>query len=289
MGAKGNPYSTRGVGRGASPPEVRAANLRQVKALHPDGCVDDPITAEPLKVVSFEELEWISRGPVLAGKAERRTSTRRARAVCVIGFLIASASVLLVLGFLLPQDEKSTVGAKPESVVAGLTTTISQTPAGTEEEREIAWTEAERTGSAEASQRFIEVYPLSDHAAKAKQALADIDAAEAPQRADRAALAEAEKSEAKPTLRWYLSNWAEAKRALALLDEDKMAEDVAWSKAVLGNSKGSYAAYLGAYPTGRRMADARARIAELSKPKLSRMQSPRARRHGSDRHGRHRR
>ena len=262
MGAKGNPYSIRGVGRGVSPPEVRAAHLRQVKALHPDGRVDDPITAEPLKVVSFPELEWVSRG-----KAERRTSRRRARAVCVIGFLISSASVLLVLGFLLPQDEKSTVGAKPESVVTGLTTTISQIPGGTEEEREIAWAEAERTGSREAWQRFIEVYPHGGHAAKAQQALADIDAAEAPQRADRAALAEAKKSEAKPTLRWYLSNWAEAKRALALLEEDKIAEDVAWSKAVLGNSRGSYAAYLGAYPTGRRAADARARIAELSKPR----------------------
>jgi len=280
MGAKGNPYSIRGVGRDASPPEVRAAHLRQVKALHPDGRVGDPITSEPLKVVSFPELEWVSRGPA---KAERRTSRRRARAVCVIGFLISSASVLLVLGFLLPQDEKSTVGGKPESVVTGLTTTISQIPGGTEEEREIAWTEAERTGSREAWQRFIEIFPHGDHAAKAQQALADIDAAEAPQRADRAALAEAKKSEAKPTLRWYLSNWVEAKRALALLEEDKIAEDVAWSKAVLGNSRGSYTAYLGAYPTGRRAADARARIVELSKPKLSRMQSPLARQHGKAR------
>ena len=265
---KGDPYSILGVGRGASTREVRAAYLRQVKALHPDGRVDAPITAERLKVVNaFQELKGFSRGRALGRKAERRTSTRRARAVFVIGFLISSASVLLVLGFLLPQDEKSTVGVKPESIVPTLTTTISQTPAGTEEDREIAWTKAERTGSREAWQRFIEVYPDGDHAAKAKEALADIDAAEAPQRADRAAWADAEKSEAKPALRWYLPNWAEAKRRLALLEEeDKRAEDdVAWSKALLGNSRVSYAAYLGAHPNRRRAADARARIAELER------------------------
>jgi hypothetical protein len=167
---------------------------------------------------------------------------------------------------LLPQDEKSTVGAKLQSVVTGLTTTISQTPAGTQVEREIAWTKAERTGSREAWQCFIEVYPDGDHAAKAKQALADIDAAEAAQRADRAALAEAEKGEATPGLRWYVSNWAEAKRRLALLEEqDKIQDELAWSKAVLGNSRVSYATYLGAHPNGRHAAHARALIYELER------------------------
>jgi len=267
---KGDPYSILGVRRGASSREARAAYLRQVKALHPDGGVDDPITAERLKIINaaFQELKRVRQRPSPT-KAERRSSALRTSTFFGIGFLTSSVSVLLIvfayyMGFLIPQDGKLSVAAKPESVVTGLTT-ISQTPTGTQEEREIAWTEAERTGSREAWQRFIEAYPDGDRAAKAKQALADIDAAEAPQRADRAALAEAEKSEGKPALRWYLPNWAEAERRLVLLEEEKGAEDVAWSKALLENSRVSYAAYLGAYPTGRRAADARARIAELER------------------------
>src|SRR5262245_31138902 len=100
MGAKGNPYGIRCVVHGGSTHEVRAGYLRQVKALHPDGRVDDPISTERLKVVNdgFQELKLFSRGralggfsrgralgfsrgPALVGEAERRTSTRRARVV----------------------------------------------------------------------------------------------------------------------------------------------------------------------------------------------------------------
>jgi hypothetical protein len=88
---------------------------------------------------------------------------------------------------------------------------------------EIAWTDAKRTATREAWERFIEAYPDGDHAAKARQALAAIEAAEARQKADHTA-------------------WAEAEGA---------------------SSREAYSAYLRAYPNGRHAERARARLAEM--------------------------
>jgi serine/threonine protein phosphatase 1 len=79
---KDDPYSILGVRRGASSREVRAAYLRHVKALHLDGRVDAPITAERLKVVNddgFRELKRFSRGRALARKAAHDLYAPRAR------------------------------------------------------------------------------------------------------------------------------------------------------------------------------------------------------------------
>jgi len=272
-------YSVLGVRRGASRKELRGSHLREVKPLHPKSRVEDPIAPARPKVIcdAYQALKGF-RARRLARKAEPRSFARRPRAFFAIGFLTSTGSILLVLfvyymGALLPLAEKSAVAAKPESVVTSLTTAISQHPADREEEREIAWTEAERTGSREAWQRFIEMYPDGDRATKALQALASIDAAEARQHADHAAWAEAEKSGGTAALQWYLANYssgdhaAEAKRRLALLEEeDKRAQDdMAWSKAVLGNSSASYAAYLSAHPNGRHSADARSRMDNLER------------------------
>ena len=249
---RGDPHSVLGVSRRASTREVRAAYLRLVKALHPDGRVEDPIAAE------------------------RRTSARRARAVFVISFLTSSASVLLVLfayytGLSGPQDEQSTLAAKPQSFVIGLTTT-SKHPAGTEEGREMAWAEAERTGSREAWQRFIEVYPEGDHAAKAKQTLAAIDAAEARQRADLAAWAAAEKGGTRAALRGYLDAYpegdhaAKAKQTLAAIDaaEARQRADLAaWAAAEKSGTRAALRGYLDAYPHGNHAADARQALAAV--------------------------
>jgi len=272
-----------GIRRGASGHE-RVNHLREVKPLHPKGRVEDAITPVRLKVIceAFQALKGF-RARRLSSMAKPRM--RHADSFFAIGFLTSSASVLFALfayymGSLLPQDAKSALAAKPESVMAGSTASVSQEPAAMEAGREIAWAVAERAGSKEAWQRFIEMYPDGDRAAKALQALASIDAAEARQRADHAAWAEAEKSGTTVALRWYLSIYAsgdhaaDAKRRLTLLEdeEDKRAQDdVAWSTAVLGNSSGSYAAYLGAHPNGRHSADARTRI-----DKLERFEAPAA-------------
>jgi serine/threonine protein phosphatase 1 len=268
-----------GITRGTSSHELHVTQLRAVKPLHPKGRVEDPITPVRLKVIcdAFQVLKGFRARRLSSRGAKPRT--RHARASFAIGFLTSSTSVLFALfayytGSLLPQ-ETSAVAAKPESVMTGLTTRIAQEAAGMEEGRETAWTVAERAGSREAWQRFIEMYPDGDGAAKAQQALARIDAAEARQRADHAAWAEAEKSGTTAALRWYLSIYAtgdhaaDAKRRLTLLEdeeEDKRAQDdVAWSAAVLGNSRVSYAAYLGAHANGRHSADARARIDQLER------------------------
>src|SRR5215510_10940719 len=278
-------YSILGVRRGASRKEVRVSHLREVIPSHPKSRVEDPIAPARPKVIcgAYQALKGF-RARRLPRKAEPRTTARRPRAFFAIGFLASSTSVLLVLfvyylGSLLPLAEKSVVAAKPKSVATGLTPTISQHPAEREEGREIAWTEAERTGSREAWQRFLEMYPEGDRAVKALQALASIDAALAQQHADHAAWAEAEKSGGTAALQWYLANYtsgdhaAEAKRRLALVEEEdqRAQDDVAWSKAVLGNSSVSYAAYLSAHPHGRHSADARSRM-----DKLERLEAPAA-------------
>jgi hypothetical protein len=272
-------YGILGIRRGASSHQLRVSHLREVKSLPPKGGVEDPITPVRLKMIcdALQALKGF-RARGLARKAKPRT--RHASAFFAIGFLTSSASVLLALfayytGPLLPQDEKSAVAAKPESVITGVATRISQEPAGMAEGREIAWAVAKRAGSREAWQRFIEMYPDGDRAAKALQALASIDAAEALQRADDAAWAEAEKIGTTAALRWYLSIYAsgdhaaDAKRRLTLLEdeeEDRRAQDdVAWSTAVLENSSVSYAAYLAAHPNGRHAADARVRIDVLER------------------------
>ena len=267
-----------GIRRGASRHE-RVNHLREVKPLHAKGRVEDAITPVRLKVIceAFQALKGF-RARRLSSMTKPRM--RHADSFFAIGFLTSSASVLFALfayymGSLLPQDAKSALAAKPESVMTGSTASVSQEPAAMEAGREIAWAVAERAGSKEAWQRFIEMYPDGDRAAKALQALASIDAAEALQRADHAAWAEAEKSGTTAALRGYLSIYAsgdhaaDAKRRLTLLEdeeEDRRAQDdVAWSTAVLENSSVSYAAYLAAHPNGRHAADARARIDVLER------------------------
>jgi serine/threonine protein phosphatase 1 len=214
---KGDPFCVLGVGRRASAREIRAAYLRLVKELHPDGRLDDPIAAERLKAINhaYQELKGHGRRAE-AREAERSTSGRRLRAIFLLAFVSSSALLLApfayLAGFLGSQHASKTATGPAISA-------ISQPGTGLE----IAWTDAKRTATREAWERFIEAYPDGDHAAKARQALAAIEAAEARQKADHTA-------------------WAEAEGA---------------------SSREAYSAYLRAYPNGRHAERARARLAEM--------------------------
>jgi curved DNA-binding protein CbpA len=224
---KGDPYSVLGVRHHASAREIRAAYLRLVKELHPDVRLDDPIASERLKVINsaYQELKEHGRRAA-ARKGDHRTSARHLRAIFVLGFVGSSALLLAPFayygGFFGPQ-EASKEATGPDSTATGSISTISQHPPGAG--LEVAWTEAKKTGTREAWQRFIEAYPHGDHAAKARQMIAAIEAAESRQKTDH----------------------------------------TAWAEAEGGNTREAYSAYLRAYPNGRHAEHARARIAELER------------------------
>ena len=265
---KGDPYSVLGVRRQASAREVRAAYLRLVKELHPDGRLDDPIAAERLKVINhaYEELKGYGRRAA-AREAERRTSARRLRAIFVLSFVSSSVPLLLALfayygGFFGPQEATG-----PNSPA---TSTVSQRAPGAGQE--IAWVETKRTATREAWQRFIDAYPDGDHAAKARQALAAIEAAEARQRADRAAWTAAEKSGTRAELQRYLEAYpdgghaAKARQALAAIDAAEArqrADRAAWTAAEKSGTRAELQRYLEAYPDGDHAAKARQALAAI--------------------------
>ena len=234
---KGDPHGVLGVRRRASTREVRAAYLRLARELHPDGRVDDPVAAERLKLINdaYQELKGFG-GRAQARRAERQDFARRARKGFLVGFL-TSAPVLLAVfagfyyaGYFGPTDvasksaatdqEKSKQAAGPDRLKAG--------PAAERknaiDKREIAWVEAERIGTKEALQRFLEEHRDSDHAAKAKRAIAAIDAAEAKQRAAITAWASIEKNATRDDLQRFLEEHrdsdhaAKAKQTIAAID-----------------------------------------------------------------------
>jgi hypothetical protein len=92
-----------------------------------------------------------------------------------------------------------------------------------------AWTEAAVSGTQEAYRGYLDAYPKGDNAAKARQALAALAAAD---------------------------------------DQRQRRDDLAWSGAQQRNTKASFAAYLLAYPAGRHADAARARLAELERLEL---------------------
>jgi TolA-binding protein len=139
-------------------------------------------------------------------------------------------------------------------------------------EEATAWMTAQKGGTREELQRFIEAYPDGAHAGDAQRAIAAIERAEAQLAADLAAWAEADRSGAKTALRQYLTGFpegvfsAEARQRLTQLEaEEREKDDAAWLRATRRNNKASYAGYLASYPNGRRATDARVRLAELER------------------------
>jgi DnaJ-domain-containing protein 1 len=93
-----NPYAVLGVGPGASIQEVRAAWVKLVKELHPDGSSGEVPASERLKSINqaYQRLKSLERH-VNQGRAAR-DSSRSARAVFVACFLIPIATAALVVG-----------------------------------------------------------------------------------------------------------------------------------------------------------------------------------------------
>jgi len=271
-GKAGDPYGVLGVGRRAPRQEIRAAYLRLAKELHPDGRIADPVAAERMKEINdaYQELKGFG------GRAQaRRSEARRARTVFLVGALTSSAPLLLV-GFAwlyfagyLGAPEKTAARPLPE---VG-TSSIAKRPDGAAAKREAAWAEAERAGTREAWQRFLEAYPDGERAGRARQAIAAIDATEARQRVELAAWAAAEKSATREGWQRFLDAHPDGERAgkarqaiaaIAATEARQRAELAAWAAAEKSATREGWQRFLEAHPDGERAGKARQAIAAIA-------------------------
>jgi curved DNA-binding protein CbpA len=291
-GKPGDPRSVLGVGRWASRRAIRKAYLRLAKELHPDGRVEDPIAAERMKEINdaYQELKGFG------GRAEaKRSDARRARTVFLVGALTSSAPVLLAAlawfyyaGFF--GGETEIAQQVPDSAT---TSSVAKQPQGAGKERETAWAEAERAGTREAWQRFVEAYPDGNRAAKARQAIAAIDAAEARQRAEHTAWAAAEKSGTREDWQRYLDahpygeRAVKARQAIAAIDAEarQRADRAAWAAAEKSATKEGWQRYLDAHPYGNHAVKARRLPPSTPPSRAARRLPPDRRGEGTTRNG----
>lgn len=211
---RADPYTLLGVGRRASMREVRAAYLKLVKELHPDGRALDPIAAERLKAINkaYHDVRALERRE--GSRRAERGMLGRPGALFVIGFLASSLSLSGVLGGLyyaglLRPDAVSQVAADTTRTepapVAGAddvtTGSISERPKtadGNIEAQQVAlaqpdaadvarirdaaddaaWAEAEREGTSASLHRYLGRYPHGRHAERAAADLAIVVASE---------------------------------------------------------------------------------------------------------------
>jgi curved DNA-binding protein CbpA len=210
-----NPYTLLGVGRRASMREIRAAYLKLVKELHPDGRSLDPLAAERLKAINkaYHDVKVLEQRA--ASRRAERGMLGRPAALFVIGFLASSISLSGVLGGLyyagllrpnaVSQVAAETGRTEPAQVASAdddLTTgSISEHPKKTDgnvEAREVAvaqpdaadlarirdaaddaaWAEAAREGTSASLHRYLGRHPDGRHAQKAAADLTTVVASE---------------------------------------------------------------------------------------------------------------
>lgn len=205
---RADPYTLLGVGRRASMREVRAAYLKLVKELHPDGRALDPIAAERLKAINkaYHDVRALERRE--ASRRAERGMLGRPGVLFVIGFLASSLSISGVLGGLyyaglfrpdtVSQLAADTTRTEPAPVTGAdevITGSISERPKtadGNIEAQEVApaqpdaadvarirdaaddasWAEAERDGTSASLHRYLGRYPHGRHAERAAADLA---------------------------------------------------------------------------------------------------------------------
>ena len=210
-----DPYTLLGVGRRASMREVRAAYLKLVKELHPDGRSLDPLAAERLKAINkaYHDVRALERRE--ASRRAERGVWGRPGALFVIGFLASSISLSGVLGglyyagLLAPQAVPPTTAAETEraepvqaartdNVITGSISEHPRKPDGNIEAQDVAlakpdaaslarirdaaddaaWANAAREGTSASLHRYLGHYPEGRHAQRAAADLTAVVAAE---------------------------------------------------------------------------------------------------------------
>ena len=271
-------YAQLGVKRRASLREIRAAYLRLVKDLHPDGRSDDPVAGERLKAINraYQDLKDLERRA-----AEQRTLRGFFGRPGVLFFGgLATSTVLALVAFgalyeagyfgrsaggaaiVEPQGKRVVQPARPDDAA-----TVAAAA------DDAAWAEADREGTNASLQGYLARHAAGRHAAKAKERLTVVAASEAALSKasdwrDRSAM-----GEARTTLRRYLDLYpsgplaAEARMKIAAIDAGEaivLADNSAWLSAQRAGTKDALRGYLDAHPEGAKAAEARQALAAIA-------------------------
>jgi outer membrane protein assembly factor BamD (BamD/ComL family) len=289
---RGDPYSILRVERKASAREIRAAYLRLVKELHPDGRAPGTIPEdadERLKLVNdaYQELKGFGR-QAAARRAERRRRARRVSVIFVAGVMTATAPAVLVLvaglhytGWLSAPDPQavSSVAPAPTKDAPRPAATSVASDANEHERRQKSWREARRIGTREAWERFIAAYPDGESAVQARSAIAAIERAEARRRAEATAWAEAERSGDKGALERFVASHPDSENvpraretiaAIARVEARRREEAAAWAAAEKSGERKELERFIAAYPDGAHAERGRQAIAALERAENAR-------------------
>ena len=278
---KSNPYTVLGVPHSASLPEIRAAYLKLVKELHPDGRELDPAAGELLKAVNkaYQDLKARAREP----QPPQPRWFARPGAFFVISFFASSLTLLaLVGGFYyagmfaeepaVPLTAESRHHATPAAAEAAAKPEPAQAAAARAAADDAAFLEAERDATSASLHRYLGRYSNGRHAEQAAAALPTVVDAEI-------ALGQAAEAQngpavetARSALRHYLDVYPEGRlapeverklNAIAAAETARIADQEAWMEAERLGTREGLRRYLTAYPHGENAAYANKALAAL--------------------------
>jgi len=287
-GRKVDPHAVIGVPRGASLPEIRAAYLKLVKELHPDGRELDPMAGELLKAVNeaYQDLRARARQP--APQPPHPRWFARPGAFFVVSFFGSSLTLLALVGGLYyaglfdaddgqqrlaaesrqhspngPHAAPAEVAAKPDP---------AQLAAARAAADDAAFLEAEREATSASLHRYLGRYSAGRHARQAAAALPAVVNAEIALGQGLEGQTRTTVETARSALRNYLEVYPDGRLAneverklsgIAAAEAARLAEHEAWAEAErLGTPEG-LRRYLAAYPRGENAAYATKALAAL--------------------------
>jgi curved DNA-binding protein CbpA len=290
-----DPYTLLGVSRRASLQEIRAAYLKLVKELHPDGRELDPIASEQLKTINkaYQDLK-VGERRAAARQAERKWFARPG-VLFVTAFLGSSLTLLAILGGLywagsFPGDDQrqSLAAASPNAAESAGDVGTRSAPASATSEREpadtaalagaraaaddAAWIEAEREATSASLHRYLGRYSNGRHARTAAAELPTVVNTEIALSKTFDARNGPAMDAARLLLRHYLDVYPggrlapEVERklnAIAAAEAEHLADNDAWAEAQRAHSSDALRRYLANHPSGENAANARTALATI--------------------------
>jgi DnaJ-domain-containing protein 1 len=278
---KGNAYTVLGVPLGASLPEIRAAYLKLVKELHPDGRELDPTASELLKAVNkaYQDLKARAREP----QPPQPRWFARPGAFFVISFFGSSLTLLALVGGLyyagmFGDGEPPRLAAEglqqatPAPAEAAAKPDPAQAAAARAAADDAAFLEAEREATSASLHRYLGRYGKGRHAQQAAAALptvvnAEIVLGQAVEGRNGPAV-----ETARAALRRYLDVYPEGRlapeverklNAIAAAETARIADQEAWAEAERVGTPEGLRRYLAAYPRGKNASYANKALAAL--------------------------
>jgi curved DNA-binding protein CbpA len=291
--AEADPHSILGVSPKSSQIEIRAAYLRLVKELHPDGRPRDAGAED-----AEERLKRINDAyQALKGSEKRETAKRRRRtrtsAIFMAGIVTSVAPLAVAVigsayyaGWLgTSRTETATASGRPGSPENAGTAAVSEVSKKSDASRRTAWTDAHRLGTRKAYERFLADYPEGETAIEARAAIAAIDWADARRIEARTAWTRIEKSRDKEELQRFVAVHPDSEQAgrardrIAAIDRAEARREEAqkaWELAERSGSRGELQRFAAAFPDSELASLARAKVAAIDRLEKRRGEAERA-------------